>query len=288
MTRSRYALLTVPMALCILLTGCGRNVFLPYTPPVTTPLTTGSGNWWFFGYSAASDGALGGYYFGGSLINNGGQVSGVLHIDQSCFGNYATDVPYTGTLDSKNNLSITSSSVAGQILALQGTLSADGLTLQDVNFTVRGGCSGLVASGTSGSGPSLEQSKGFFIPSLTGTWASNAGAASATEALSMTEQIVQSPIPDAHGDYALSGTVTVQGSPCFTKGTLQTSFISGVQGQQHILMDDGSTLDATMMAVLTTGVPTAENPETVSSFILFPAAFSGGLCDGSYEFKLNK
>jgi hypothetical protein len=57
-------------------------------------------------------------------------------------------------------------------------------------------------------------------------------------------QRVQSPSPDANGNYSLTGTIAIQGSPCFSKGTLQpTSLISGYLGHEVYKMDDGSTLD---------------------------------------------
>lgn len=109
-------------------------------PP--TPASTGTGNWIFNPVLFQNGQASYYYYFGGSLINTGGQVKGVLPINENCFGSYATDIPYTGTLDTNNRLSIISSKVDGQVLTLQGTLSSDASTLNNLTFSIKGGCSG--------------------------------------------------------------------------------------------------------------------------------------------------
>jgi len=277
MTGLRNLLAALPVFLCVLVAGCGKDVFISLVPP--TPATTGTGNWFFSGYYA--DGCCGivPYYFGGSLINNGGQLSGVLHIDQSCFGSYATDVPYTGTLDGKNNLSITSSPISGQILTLQGTMSADASTLNGGTFSVARGCAGGILSGTFGSGPFAEETQGIRVPGLTGTWTSSPTTGGGL-GISVTEQLTQSSTPDAHGDYALTGTMTVQGSPCFTKGTLQTtSFVSGEEGHELLLMDDGSTLDASLMVSFVAN-------QTKPILGLEQAVIAGGKCNGELNVNL--
>jgi len=247
MTERRTALAALPFLFCALFTGCGSGGI----PPSTTvpPVTTGTGNWLITGYYEVSSN-LPPYYIGksldigGSLIDANGQLTGVFHINSSCFGSYATDVPYTGTLDSKNNLSITSSPVDGQILTLQGVLSSDGSILSRASFAVKGGCSGSIVGTTSNNGPGAEEmTTAERIPSLTNTW--TRGVIDSGPAIS--EQPAQASAPDMHGDYALTGTVTAQGSPCFSQGTLQPgSFVSGDAGQEHILMDDGSTINATL------------------------------------------
>jgi hypothetical protein len=276
MTGLKNLMVAVPVFLCALLAGCGKDVFIPYVPPGAA--TIGTGNWFFSGYYEDRNGAAP-YYFGGSLINNGGQLSGVLHIDQSCFGSYATDVPYTGTLDSKNNLSITSFPVSGQVLNLQGALSTDASTLIDGTFSVPNSCDGGILSGTFGSGPFAQKTVGFRIPALTGTWTSSSVISNSN--LSFTEQLTQSLTPDVHGDYALTGTIAVQGSACFTNGTLQTSsFVSGEEGHELFLMDDGSTLDA----VLGVSYGGFTGPKPILA--LEQGVIAGGKCNGEFDATL--
>ena len=117
----RASLVFPYLLICVVIAGCGKDVFTAATPPPAS--TLGTGNWYITGFYQSGTKVLS-YSFGGSLINNGGKISGTFHIDQTCFGNGATDVPYTGALDDKNTLSITSSPVDGQVLTFVGTLSS--------------------------------------------------------------------------------------------------------------------------------------------------------------------
>jgi hypothetical protein len=277
MKKSNAALSILPLLLSTLLAGCGKDVFFPYNPAPITPSTTGTGNWSFESFIAGPGGAN--YAFGGSLIDSGGALSGVLHIDQSCFGLYATDVPYTGTLDSENNITINSSPVDGQVLSVQGTLSADAFTINHLTFSVNGSCSGNIVGTTD---PFVLEA-GFQVPSLTGTWMGS-GASLGLDGVTITEQLTQSPTPDAHGDYALTGTITVAGISCFSTGTMQPpSFVTGATGHQRFLMDDGSVLDGTLSVVL-------QHPEQLRvkpRIGLFPATISGGRCNKPVDLLLN-
>jgi hypothetical protein len=273
MKRNQAALSVFPLLLCILLTGCGKDVFFPATPVI--PATPGAENWLFLGtYEIGAD--IMPYTFGGSLLNDSGKLSGVFHADQPCFGSNTTDIPYTGTMDTANRLSITSSSVGGQVLTVRGTLSADETILNDFFFSVAGGCTGNISeSGEDSYG--IGFSRGVKIPALTGTWTSGA-MNSGSSITSFTEQITQSSTADVHGGFTLAGTVTIQGSPCFSRGTLQsTSFVSGYLGHELILMDDGSTLDVPMQVEY--GFVASE-PMTLN---VGTTTVSGGNCNGKIE-----
>lgn len=231
------------LVLCFLLTSCGKDSAIPDDH---TAISTASGNWDLYGQYTGSRGSTttsGELIFGGSLIQADTQVSGVFHIDTPCFGNSATDVPYTGTLIN-NTINITSSSVAGQTLTLHGTLSQNDTVLSTASFEITGGCTGnLYSPALTFTVNSYLDQKGVRIPSLSGSWTTTIDESGPT----LTEQLTQSSTPDVHGDLTLTGTVTVTGSPCFTTGTLQhISFVSGLLGQQIILMNDGSTLTATL------------------------------------------
>lgn len=270
--KTRFGLAGSPI-ICALLAGCSGTLTTTAPPPVE--VTTGTGNWFILGLYETAD-YIDPYSFGGSLVNNNGQLSGVMHINQPCFGSGTTDIPYTGTVDAKNNVSIQSSSVAGQILAFHGVMAADGSSITDGGFTITGGCTGSITAGTVDEGPgAVEYTTGFKMPALTGSWNTSTDVSGPT----LSEEITQSPTPDSHGDYALTGTVTVQGSACFTKGTLQPgSYISGVLGQEVVLMNDGSVLQVTL------SVPYGgQNPPEVGTLTLYPGAITGGNCDGPVD-----
>lgn len=277
MTERRTALAALSLLLCTLFIGCGRGGIPPLT--AVTPITTGTGSWFITGYYHAPPSFISPYYIGGSLTDANGQLTGVFHIDTSCFGSYATDIPYTGTLDSNNNLSITSSSVNGQILTLQGVLSSDGSTLSRGNFTVTGGCTGSIIGLTMSNGPGSEiVTTGVRIPNLTDSWTTSTIAPFLGPAIS--EQLTQTSSPDAHGDYALTGTVIAQGSSCFSQGTLQPgSFVSGYLGQERILMDDGSAINATLQVDY--GIAYQGNPR-----LYLLGAITGGKCNGPIDIDL--
>lgn len=272
MRNLRLTISALSLALCTLLTACGKDSAIPDIP------ITSTGNWYFYGNYEPSTGSpfnTGSIVFGGSLIQTNTQVSGVLHINHPCFGNNTTDIPYTGTLIN-NHLSFTSAQVAGQTLTLDGTLSQNDSVLATASFQINGGCAVALYS------PALLftvhaylDQKGARIPSLTGSWTTLIDSAGP----SITEQLTQSTTPDLHGDFALTGTVSVTGSPCFTTGTLEpTSFISGDLGQQVILMNDGSTLTATSEANPGSNLGTALS--------LYPGTITGGNCNGPVDLSL--
>jgi hypothetical protein len=72
-----------------------------------------------------------------------------------------------------------------------------------------------------------------------------------------------------------------RGSPCFTEGTLQaTSFVSGEEGHELFLMDDGSTLDASLIVSLVAN-------QTKPVIALEQAPIAGGKCNGELNGTLN-
>lgn len=270
--KTRFGLAASPL-ICALLAGCGGALTTVAPPPAD--VTTGTGNWIISGLYMTGQ-AITPYSFGGSLANDNGQLSGVLHIDQPCFGSGATDVPYTGTVDAKNNVNIRSAAVAGQVLTFQGMLATDGSSITHGGFTITGGCTGNIVGGTIDEGPgAVEYTTGFQVPALTGSWNASAVVSGPT----LSEEIVQSAIPDSHGDYSLTGTVMVQGSACFTKGTLQSgSYISGGFGQEVIQMNDGSMLRTTV------NDPYAGPGSGSARLLSFsPGTITGGNCDGPVD-----
>ena len=264
--RIRVALVVVSL-FCVPFAGCGGVVQTTAPPP--PDVTTGTGNWLISGFYQAGDGTAG-YSFGGSLANDNGRLNGVFHIDQPCFGSGATDVPYTGIVDAKNVVNITSAAVNGEVLTFKGLLSSDGSTITEGSFKINGGCTGSIVSGVFDTGPGVAmlQTNAYRLPSLTGT---------RSISTSLSEQLTQSSTPDTDGHYALSGTVTVHGSPCFTQGTLQPgSFVSGVSGEEIIKMNDGSVLQGTLSVSFN-----GQLSSSILGISLHPGSVTGGSCDGA-------
>jgi len=124
---------------CALFMGCGRE--LTTTAGSPADVTTGTGNWLVSGFYQTGNN-IAPYSFSGSLVNTNGQMSGVFHIDDACFGSGATDVPYTGTVDARNVVYIASAGVNAQQLTFKGLLAADGTAITQGSFKVLGGCTG--------------------------------------------------------------------------------------------------------------------------------------------------
>jgi hypothetical protein len=255
------------------LSGCS-NLYYPYKSATPTTIT---GNWLFNGLYAQSSVLYAPYNIGGSITNTSGQLSGVLHIQQPCFANGATDVPFTGSLNSSHQLQITSLPVNGQTLTLAGNISDSGNSLSGGTFSVVGGCSGDIVGLTGPNGPGATFNlTGLEIPSLTDSWATT----NQVSGPNLSEQLTQSSTADAHGDFALSGTVSVQGSPCFTTGTIQSgSYISGDIGKEIILFNDGSTLSSPITHFF-------QNLVSKPIIQLYPGTITGGNCNGPIDIVL--
>jgi hypothetical protein len=274
MTPTRSTLAALPLLLCTLLGGCGSDSFIP--------AGTITGNWVVsnIGFTQNPT-ALGNGQVGGPITQTGNNLSASFHIDAPCFGNGQTTIPLTGLFNQEtDNFTLESPSTDGETVFLQGTFSAARNTFSNGYFSVSGSCTGDLVSQTGDDKGAILNPRGQQIPSLSGNWSPNANDFSSLNTLNMSEQLTQSPTPDIQGDFALTGTITVTGSPCFTTGTLQpTSFISGSAGQQIIVMNDGSTLTATLGA-------SAEGPPNGTRLYLYPGAITGGNCNGPVDINL--
>jgi hypothetical protein len=260
------------------LSGCS-NLAYPYKP-ITPPTVSGiTGNWSFSGFTKPDVNSIIPYTFGGSITNAGGQLSGVWHVQQPCFGNGTTDVPVAGLLNTNHQFQLVSSSVEGQILTLTGTINTDESQLTNGSFTVVGGCSGNLVSLSGPNGPRATfDMAGQQIFPVSGAWSE---AARPQTEPTFQESLTESPTANAHGDFALTGTVTVSGSPCFTHGTLQPgSFVSGAFGIEIVQFDDGSVLSAPISFALPT------NSGKPTGLALSPAVVTSGDCNGSLSVLL--
>ena len=174
---------------------------------------------------------------GGPITQTDNNLTGTFRIDNPCFGNSQTPIPLTGSITSGNKFSLTSPSVNGETLTLTGTFSDSGTSFTQGYLGIAGPCTGNLISQTGDQSGSIVNPVGTQIPNLSGDWNYFPGFRS----LNLSEQLNQSSTPDADGRFALSGNATIIGSPCFTSGTLQPgSYISGTQGHEIILLNDGS------------------------------------------------
>ncbi len=223
------------------LAGCGGSSQNGMQPPPQTPqFGIVSGNWDLDMLSLSP--ALG-MRAGGSLVQNGTAISGLLHISGSpCFDPLADDLVVSGTATGGagpfgGTITFSTAPVRGQTITF--TSGSQLPTLPGLNnllngsFTLSGGtCSpevrGVLAGGVVT--PATGTWKGAFTPSLVGA-----------VPLGVTANLMQSG-PDAHGFFQISGTFAFTGSKCFTSGTITSSNVVGASATFTIVTNDSSQL----------------------------------------------
>jgi hypothetical protein len=263
-------LLAAPV-LCTLLISCGADKSIP--------LTTLTGNWFIYNININFPKTAQPIPFdtmGGPITQTGNNLVATFHIQSACFGNGQTPIPFTGSVNPYNReFSLNSMPVNGETIVVQGAFSAAKDTFLGTSLTLSGSCTGYLVSETGDDKGAILNPHGQKIPSLTGSWPPNV---SLPTSLNLTEHLTQSPFPDSRGDFALTGTLTVTGSPCFTTGTLQpSSFVSGGVGQQVIVLNDGSTLSTSIQ------VGEGSNGTFLS---LYPGTITGGNCNQPVDVAL--
>jgi len=269
--------LALSLLICTLLSGC-KNIINRDTPIAAVAPTSITDNWVVYNVSFSVGGNLIGVgAIGGPITQTASTLTGIFHIANPCFGNGQTPIPLTGAITQGNHFSLTSPSVNGEIFTLTGTFSDSGTTFNQGYVGIAGTCTGTLISQTGDQKGSIVNPVGTQIPSLSGDWAY---FPSFNPSLNLSEQLTQSPAPDASGRFALSGTATIIGSPCFTSGTLQPgSYIDGSLGQQIILLNDGSTLTSPLIV-------NYNLTPTRPSFQLYPGKITGGNCNGPANIDL--
>ena len=172
----------------------------------------------------------------GSISVSGNSVNGAVHVSGSnCFDRLTT-VGLTGTLTG-GNISLTSMSVAGQVVTLTGTFSDFG-TFQPGQFTgtyaINGGCAG----GEKGNATGV---KVLYIGNtLNGTFTTSGGGT-----FSVAGDIAQDSASSSAGSFAITGTATFKTS-CFSSGTMTSgtfpsgSFIIGTSVVFEIATSNGT------------------------------------------------
>jgi hypothetical protein len=161
-------------------------------------------------------------------------VSGIVHVDGwTCF-DPQTAIGVTGTL-TDGNVSLTSTSVDGQVIAIAGSISKKigfPYTLTGT-YAINGGC----ANGEQGN------VAGYSVDSLTGYWAGNLTTAGA-ETIHWDVQLDRGNA-SSEGSFGLTGTFTFDDA-CVKSGTITSgtfpsaSFIMGTSVNLEIKTDNGT------------------------------------------------
>ena len=189
-----------------------------------------SGNWILgLGFAASSSTA------GGSLIQTGNTISGVLHVSGlSCFDPIADELIVTGksSSDGSNTITFTTAPIRGQVLTMTGKYAAllanhfgpptVPVGLLDTTVTLSGGaCAG-------------QQNAEAQNLSMNGAWGTipDPGFPGANANLT---QIA----PDASGVSHLTGTFNFNNTSCFTTGTVSSGSVLGDTVQITINTDSG-------------------------------------------------
>ncbi len=198
------------LSAAILLCGCGggydaagKSGFPDPKAPDPTPHGRDIVTNWQFSTTSAVPG-IPSTTIAGSLSQSGNSITAAMHVEGSaCFDRLAA-VVLTGSLTS-GNISLTSASVAGQVITITGSFS--GVTLTGT-YAVEGGC----ADGDHGS---LNGSEIPYIANiLDGTFTTSGGTTFIVKG-----DVAQNANADPEGSFGISGKVTFNTS-CFTTGTI--------------------------------------------------------------------
>ena len=223
----------------VLLCGCGggERTSGPLSTPPSSPPAQGvnaAGNWQF---STTSTAGMPPAAIAGSMAQSGVSVSGAVHVDGSnCFDRLTT-MGLTGTLTG-SDVSLTSASVAGQVITFTGTISDDALNGTDSAFTgtytINGGC----ANGDRGNVTGIKIP--YIANILNGTFTTSGGGT-----FDVAGDIAQDSASSDEGSFGVIGTVTFNTS-CFSSGTITSgtfpsgSFIMGTSVALEIKTDNGT------------------------------------------------
>lgn len=237
-----------------------KTVPPPATPPPPVPAM--NGNWEILADSQVANTT---YQGGGSFSTNGTAITGILHfLNSSCYlgsQNGSTtfyDIPISGTLSSKGDLTAKSTAVQGQTLTFSGLWSNGAIS--NGTYSITGGC----ADGDHGT------VTGFSVPSLTGTYSGTFVSATGVQ-VKTTVSLTQS-ATDNDGFYALTGSASFSGSPCFSSGTVEAGAYSFALGGYMQLPIDTANNDL----VLFQGSITDSTGNTISGNY----SVTGAVCSG--------
>jgi hypothetical protein len=143
----------------------------------------------------------------GELTGSSAAITGILHADAttSCVAPTSA-IEVSGAADVHNLVTLTGANVAGGTLTITGTLSSDGKSLTNANYTVAGGTCAFTAAAASTM---------VAYSSITGTYAGSFADPDGN-VISITANLTQTPDSDTTGNFQLSGTGTFPNNPCFS------------------------------------------------------------------------
>ena len=145
----------------------------------------------------------------GNIAQSDGSLSGALHLDGSNCFDPANTVGVTGTR-SDNNISLTSTSIAGQVITFTGKIANNTAV---GTYEINGGC----ADGDQGS------IEGFKIPVLTGGWR---GRTNISDQLGDLIISLSQGSASADGTFGLSGTTTKTTYPVCEEGAIASGTLT--------------------------------------------------------------
>jgi hypothetical protein len=158
---------------------------------------------------------------GGSISPSGNSVSGAAHINGSNCIDPLSTVDLTGTLTG-SDLSLTATSVDGQVTTLTRTISDDTFTATHLpgefigTYAINGGCAG----GDKGN------VTGVIVPSMTGNWAGDL-TSGAGDINRVGVGLIQG-TARSDGSFGLTGAVWFETGTCFQSGMIMSgTFPSG-------------------------------------------------------------
>jgi hypothetical protein len=238
--------LSVLVLLCgFLLCGCGGRGYQGTTgggpggaggitspPPSSGPNV--AGNWQFSTTSTAGGTPA---TIAGGINQTGSAVNGAVHVEGlRCFDRLTT-IGLTGTLTG-SNISLTSTTVDGQVITLTGRVSDDTLNGADSAFagtyTIDGGC----GNGDHGNVTGIRIP--FIANIVNGTFTTSGG-----ETFDVVGDEAQVGTPSSEGSFGITGTVSFS-TPCFSSGTITPgtfpsgSFIIGTSVALEIETGNGT------------------------------------------------
>jgi hypothetical protein len=229
------------LSVLVLLCGCGGgsgtsplSSSSPSAPPSSPPAQDQgiSGGWQLSTTSTAGMPAL---TIAGSINQSGSSVSGAVHVTGgNCFDEQNV-IGLTGTL-TDGNVSLTSASVDGQVIAFAGSITIkanfpDALT---GTYAVTGGC----ANGDQGN------VTGYSVGAFNGSWYGNLTTAAGANIHWGTEKMGQVS-PSSEGSFGITGAFTFDDA-CFSSGNLTPgtyptpSFHLGTSVVLNIPTDNGT------------------------------------------------
>jgi hypothetical protein len=264
MLMKRTPSLLLPLAFIALLSGCSTSNS-PSSTATTPPALTS--NWEF---NTLYPGPVPqNILYVGALSGQGTGITGVLRTN-TCFS-ANQDIAFTGNEDTKGNLTLTSTNLPNNVVAITAAVTP-------ANSAVASGLGTLTITGSAPCAPVTASIAGNGFAPLTGTFAGTLSSTSSAT-VTATASLTQSASANADGLFAESGTITITGTGC-TNTFPFSNFFAGTPFTANATAASGPAATAT----LSIGVPSG-TPGTVATSI---AIVSTGCTVGSFAGSLTK